>query len=146
MKACLMNSTLIPSLRYRQQALLLKLLDRDPPPPTQHTVSPTDTVYAKNTQRCTHTQWTGNNLALVLHSHANRIWFCVLLCLFFLNVTQVPWSLFCSDLHTAVQFNFNNILPLYSNISCINYSRAEWTSKRDDERSSSYWNQFTAFV
>lgn len=46
--------------------------------------------------------------------------------------------------HRTMQLH--SILALYSGLSRLNYSQAEWTSKRKDKRPSSFWNRFNMFV
>lgn len=70
------------------------------------------------------------------HSHANIVCFW--------DITQVPQPASLSHPHSTIKLN--NILPLYSVISRLNYSPAEWTSKREDKRPSSFWNRFNMFV
>ncbi len=78
----------------------------------------------KHTHRCAHLR----------HIHMQT------LC--FWNIMQVPLSLS----HPRTTFKLDNVLPLCSAISRLNYSRAEWISKREDKRPSSSLNRFNMFV
>ena len=86
------------------------------------------------------TEWTEDTSTQ--HSHAK-------LCVFLQY--HAGASLFYRHTHRHTHTNdstiqLHNILPLYSAVSRLNYSRAEWISKREDKRPSSFWNRFNMFV
>ena len=96
----------------------------------------------QNTRRCTQMdrKHTHNihmqTLSVFLENHAGA---------------SLSFSLSLSLTHTHTHTHthnteLNNILPLYSPVSRLNYSRAEWISKREDKRPSSFWNRFNMFV